>query len=140
MRSPRPRAPCPGWSEHDCYALLRQVRWPEGIGCPWCGQRRVTTHTRHPRSSRCRYLCLSCRRTFTDLTGAPFARTNLPLDCWFLYLRVQASGLRLSALAKELGVKWDTAASMERRVARSAASAPWVRRLQEAIMRSIRDA
>ncbi|MFQ5852117.1 MAG: transposase [Candidatus Binatia bacterium] len=109
-------------NEDWCYRALRQVRWPSGIGCPSCGQNRVTTHSKSNRTPRRRYLCLSCRRTFTDLTGSPFARTNLPLAKWFLCLRLTDCGLSTSALAKELGVKWDTSIHMQRRL-----GTPWGR-------------
>lgn len=63
-----------------------------------------------------RYLCLSCRRTFTDLTGTPFARTNLPVTKWFLCLRQLRRPQTTAELARRLGVKWDTAADLQRRL------------------------
>ncbi len=115
--------PCPpreilhaALTEEQCYAALRQLRWPAGIICPGCGGGRVTTHTNPAASPRRRYLCLACRRTFTDLTGTSFAHTKLPLRSWLLYLRLRASGCRTAELAKGLGVKWDTIAAMTRRL------------------------
>jgi hypothetical protein len=49
------------------------------------------------------------------LTGTPFARTNLPLSTWFLYLRLLDQGLSSSELAKALRVKWDTIGYLHRR-------------------------
>jgi transposase-like protein len=99
-----------------CYQILREMRWPKGIACPFCERRRVTTHSKFGKTPRRRYLCLSCHRTFSDLTGTPMARTNLSLGKWFLCSRLIEEGGRTSELAKELGVKWDTAAHMQRRL------------------------
>ena len=120
------------FSEAWCYELLRRVRWPDGIACPYCGSIRVTTHSKSAEAARQRYLCLGCRHTFTDLTGTPFARTNLPLATWFWGLRLLGEGRSRSELAKELGVKWDTMGHMERRLALTLARPGLVRQLREA--------
>ena len=121
------------FSEDRCYEILRQMRWPEGIICPLCEGKRVTTHSKFASTSRRRYLCVGCRRTFTDLTGTPLARTNLPLGTWFLCLDLIARGQKTSELAKELGVKWDTAAYMVRRLDRALIRQGFVWRLRDAV-------
>ncbi len=118
-------------SDAWCYGVLRQVRWPNGITCPLCGRDRVTTHSKSAATSRRRYLCLDCRHTFTDLTGTPFAHTNLPLASWFLCLRLMNRGVTTSDLAKKLGVKWDTAAHMERRLGLALSRPGLARQLRE---------
>ncbi|MBI3000123.1 MAG: transposase [Deltaproteobacteria bacterium] len=121
------------FSEDRCYEILRQMRWPKGIICPLCEGKRVTTHSKFTSTSRRRYLCVGCRRTFTDLTGTPLARTNLPLGTWFLCLDLTARGQKTSELAKELGVKWDTAAYMVRRLDRALIRQGFVWRLRDAV-------
>ena len=121
------------FSEDRCYEILRQMRWPKGIICPLCEGKRVTTHSKFASTSRRRYLCVGCRRTFTDLTGTPLARTNLPLGTWFLCLDLIARGQKTSKLAKELGVKWDTAAYMLRRLDRALIRQGFVWRLRDAV-------
>jgi len=120
-------------SDAWCYEILRRLRWPEGIICPRCKQGRVTNHSKFAASSRRRYLCLSCRRTFSDLTGTPFARTNLPLDIWFLSLDLVGQSMRTSELARALGVKWDTTLYIERRINSSLHSLGLLQRLRQAI-------
>ena len=120
------------FSEGWCYEVLRTARWPSGIMCPRCGQARVTTHSRSAGTSWRRYLCLACRRTFTDLTGTPFARTNLPLTTWFRCLRIMGQGRSTSGLAKELQVKWDTSIQLQRRLAAALARPGLVQQLREA--------
>ena len=120
------------FSEAWCYEVLRTARWPNGIMCLRCGQARVTTHSKSAGTSWRRYLCLGCRRTFTDLTGTPFARTNLPLTTWFRCLRLMGQGHNTSGLAKELQVKWDTSVQLQRRLAAALARPGLVRQLREA--------
>ena len=120
------------FSEAWCYEVLRTARWPNGIMCLRCGQARVTTHSKSAGTSWRRYLCLGCRRTFTDLTGTPFARTNLSLTTWFRCLRLMGQGHNTSGLAKELQVKWDTSVQLQRRLAAALARPGLVRQLREA--------
>lgn len=123
------------FSETWCYEQLRRVRWSRGITCPFCGGIRVTTHSKRAGTPRRRYLCLGCRRTFTDLTGTPLARTNLPLAKWFLCLRLLRHGTTTTDLARALGVKWDTAVQLQRRLGVALARPGLVRQLREAMER-----
>jgi transposase-like protein len=118
-----------------CYETLRRCRWPDGVTCPRCGLKRVTAHTRSGRTARVRYLCLRCRRTFTDLTGTPLARTNLPLETWFLCLWLFGQERSVVEMARDLGVKWDTAVHMQRRLARGLSSSGFLRQLREIIVK-----
>ena len=117
--------------ETSSYEILRALRWPKGVICPYCKQARVTTHTKSALTPRRRYLCVGCRRTFTDLIGTPFARTNLPLRIWLLSLQLIGEGLASSELAKVLEVKWDTAVHMQRRLALPLNRPGLIRRLRE---------
>ncbi|MBI2529107.1 MAG: transposase [Candidatus Rokubacteria bacterium] len=118
-------------SEARCYDMLRQARWPNGMTCPGCGGRRITTHSRSPRTPRRRYLCLSCRRTFSDLTATPLAQTNLPLAKWFECLRLLPGRHTTAGLAKALDVKWDTAVRLQRQLATSPGRPGLVQRLRQ---------
>ena len=109
------------------------MRWPRRIACPYCGVERVTTHTKSPATPRRRYLCLGCRRTFSDLTATPMARTNLPLGKWFQSLLLVGEGMRTSDLAKEIGVKWETAAHIQRILSIGMSRAGFFSRLREAL-------
>ncbi len=120
-----------GFNEAWGYKMLRHVRWPNGVTCSHCGRGRVTTHSRSARTPRRRYLCLECRRTFTDLTGTPFARTNLPLGTWLLCLQLMGQGRTTAELAKKLGVKWDTTAHMRARLQGASEHTGFVQQLRE---------
>ncbi len=118
-------------SEAWCYEMLRRARWPDGITCPYCLEKRVTTHSKPANTPRRRYLCLVCRRTFTDLTATPLARTNLPLGKWLLCIRLLQHGRTTTDLAKALEVKWDTAVHLQRRLGTALARPGLVRQLRE---------
>ncbi len=123
--------------EASSYELLRVLRWPNGIICPYCEQTRVTTHTKSAITPRRRYLCVNCRRTFTDLTGTPFAGTNLPLRIWLLSLWLVENRLATSDLAKTLNVKWDTAAYIQRRLATPLSRPGLIRRLRDVLQNGV---
>lgn len=116
--------------------MLRQTRWPEGIVCPYCRRARTSLHSKPSNTPRRRYLCLACRRTFTDTTGTLLARSNLPLAVWFACLRRSRSRQTPGELARAIGVKWDTAAQLQRRVALALARPGFFRRLREAAEQS----
>lgn len=122
-------------AENHCYQTLRKLRWPQGIVCPHCRNSKVTIHSKPECTPRRRYLCLGCRKTFTDLTGTPFARTNLPLGLWFLSLELLGSGTprKTSELARRLGVKWDTVFLMQRRLTASPGKADLLELLRQVI-------
>lgn len=97
------------------FEPLRSARWPEGIVCPRCGGR-ATLHSKTTRSARRRYLCLACRRTFSDLTGTLFSRSKVPVSVWLECLRLVEMQATTADMARVLGVKWDTARRMEQRI------------------------
>jgi transposase-like protein len=121
------------FSEAWCYEVLRRIRWPNGLICPFCAESRVTIHSKSATTPRRRYLCLGCRQTFSDLTGTPFARTNLPLSTWFLCLRLMGQGRRTSELARELGVKGETMTRIQRRLTMAMGCSGLVRQLRDAV-------
>ncbi|MEE8326439.1 MAG: IS1595 family transposase [candidate division NC10 bacterium] len=118
-----------GW----CFERLQQIRWPSGITCPRCHSMKVTVHSRSCRSPRRKYLCRRCRRVFTDLTGTPMARTNLDLRTWFLCLRLMESVNDTAELARKLGVKWETADKMRRKLAATSRNMEIIRKLNRVV-------
>jgi transposase-like protein len=123
-----------GRDESWCYEVLRSLRWPDGLECPYCRRRRVTSHTKSKATPRRRYLCLHCRGTFTDLTGTPMARTHLPLTAWFRALDLVADACSTATLARSLDVKWDTAAHVRRRIGHALQPPGFMYQLRQAIL------
>jgi transposase-like protein len=68
-------------TEDACKALLRDLRWPDGIRCPRCADKRI-----YRAGEDFRWKCKSCNKNgyrFTVLTGSVFENTNVPLRTWF---------------------------------------------------------
>lgn len=69
---------------------LRQLRWPNGIGCPHCGSPNVEQRERCPKGGQ-RYHCPACARrlaqrvaTFNDWTDTIFEDSKLEPVAWVL--------------------------------------------------------
>ncbi len=92
-----------GWIERvpeaELWALLRQVRWANGLCCPHCGERDpayLEVIDRHYRGGMYRYRCRVCHEagdpgeggTFTDLTDTMF--DGCRVDIRSLWLIVEA--------------------------------------------------
>ncbi len=93
--------------EERCHAALVQMRWPDGFVCPDCGG---VEHS-YSRDRRI-FQCSACRVQTSAKAGTIFHKSKTPLTKWFLAMHLltsaknDISGLEL---ARQLGVKWDTA-------------------------------
>ena len=94
-------------SEDACRTYLEELRWPDGIACPRCGDTSVSiVHERH------QYDCNSCRYQFSVMSGTIFHDTHLPLWKWFLavYTMVESKkGVSANQIKRELNVAYRTA-------------------------------
>jgi ribosomal protein L37AE/L43A/transposase-like protein len=93
--------------EDKCHAALIQMRWPEGFVCGKCAGRRYS----YAKPRRV-FQCSSCRTQTTVKAGTIFHKSKTPLVKWFLaiYLLTQSKNdIAALELARQLGVKWDTA-------------------------------
>jgi hypothetical protein len=93
--------------EDKCHAALIRMRWPEGFVCGKCGERKHSYA-----NSRRVFQCSVCRTQTTVKAGTIFHKSKTPLVKWFLaiYLLTQSKNdIAALELARQLGVKWDTA-------------------------------
>ena len=93
--------------EKQCHAALIEMRWPEGFVCPKCGGRRYS----YAKARRI-FQCSACRTQTSVKAGTIFHKSRTPLVKWFLaiYLLTQSKNdIAALELARQLGVKWDTA-------------------------------
>ena len=94
-------------TEEQCHDALVEMRWPDGFVCPKCGERAYSYCK--PRKL---FQCRGCRKQTSVRVGTVFANSRTPLRKWFLAIHLitsaknDISGLEL---ARQLGVKWDTA-------------------------------
>lgn len=93
-------------SEDACKALLRDMRWPDGVvKCPRCGNDKVYT-LRH---KRFHWQCRICQKNgyrFSVITKTIFENTNYPLSTWFevIYLMSQSKkGMSALQLHRMIG-------------------------------------
>ena len=88
-----------------CFALVRQLRWPEGVRCPGCGRDTVIRDgCDDTQPYRQRYRCKNCAGRFDDLTGTALAGHHQPLRVWVLCLYFMGLNLSNRQIAQELGL------------------------------------
>src|SRR5690606_27212552 len=101
---PPPRLPSPELVH--LLEELRTARFALGLHCPRCGCERV--HRWGSFSGRQRYLCLGCKRTFSDLTRTPAAYSK-KLLLWHDYGQCLAEGLSVRRAARRVRIHPATA-------------------------------
>lgn len=101
-------------SEEQCHEALVGFRWPEGFVCPACGGRTYSLY-----SARRLFQCSTCRRQTSVKAGTIFHKSRAPLTKWFfaIYLVTQSKNdISSLELSRQLGVKYDTAWGMKRKL------------------------
>ncbi len=87
------------------FALVRQHRWPEGVGCCACDISSVIRDVcDHTQPHRQRYRCKAYASRFDDLTGTVLAGHNQPLRVWVLCLYFMGLNLSNRQIVGELGL------------------------------------
>jgi transposase-like protein len=88
-----------------CFALVRRLRWPEGVRCPEGGSEAVARNGHDDtQPHRQRYRCQACAARFDDLTGTVLAGHHQPLRVWVLCLCFMGLNLSNRQIAAELGL------------------------------------
>ncbi len=91
------------WQEEDeCRRLLLNLRWPNGVACPRCGNLHISWIT-----TRGTFDCLACRYVFSVTAGTTLHKTHIPLSKWFVatYLMcVSKKGIPAVQLARMLRI------------------------------------
>lgn len=78
-------------TEDSCREYLVEMRWPDGVRCPRCGNDKVIRLSR-PWTWQCR-ACAPQGYRFSPLVGTIFENTNVALCTWFqvIYLMWQSN-------------------------------------------------
>lgn len=100
----------------NCRKLMIELRWPDGIRCPYCGSEKVTYLSKN-RVWKC-YTGHS-KPKFSLKTGTIFEDSPLGLDKWFaaLWLVVNCkNGISSCEVARDLGVTQKSAWFMMHRL------------------------
>ena len=101
-------------TEEACAETLFKYRWPNGFICPKCGHDSAWFIT-----TRKVYQCSGCRHQVSVTAGTLLHSTNLPLVKWFWAIYLAASdkgGISALRLCKHIGVSWQTARSMLKKI------------------------
>ena len=86
-----------------CYAVVRELRWPDGVRCPECGSGRIKKRGYHTHQAhRQRYQCQACGQQFDDLSGTILEGHHQPLRVWVLCLYFMGLNLSNEQIAVEL--------------------------------------
>jgi len=94
-------------TDEKCREILTKLRWPEGVTCSRCKERKVCYL-----ESRKQFECASCSYQFSVTTGTIFNDTHLPLEKWFAatYLLCEAKkGISACQIQRTLGMSYKTA-------------------------------
>jgi transposase-like protein len=94
-------------TDERCREILTKLRWPEGVTCPRCKERKTCYI-----ADRKQFECGSCFYQFSVTTGTVFNDTHLPLDKWFAatYLLCEAKkGMSACQIQRTLGISYKTA-------------------------------
>src|SRR5437763_13432693 len=90
----------------ECFALVRQHRWPEGVRCPGCDSNAVVRNGHdETQPHRQRYRCQACASRFDDLSGTVLAGHHQPLRIWVLCLYFMGLNLSNRQIAAELRLR-----------------------------------
>ena len=101
-------------SEDQCRAYLEELRWPDGVECPRCGEKSISQIKKRPQ-----YDCNSCRYQFSVTAGTIFHDSHLPLWKWFLavYLIAESKkSISANQLKRTLSVSYKTAWYLSHRI------------------------
>jgi transposase-like protein len=85
---------------------LRESKFSAGRICPHCSSPKVIMHGNF--KGRQRYRCKACKKTFSDFTNSPIARSRYP-EKWVLFAECMLKNMCLKETAKELGITKTTA-------------------------------
>ena len=94
-------------SEEKCRAFMEALRWPKGVYCPKCGEKKINSIP-----SRHQHECASCGYQFSATAGTIFHDTHLPLWKWFLAVYIMCEskkGISALQLKRMIGVSYKTA-------------------------------
>jgi len=94
-------------TDDRCRELLERLRWPEGVECPRCKDRRVSRMKDYAR-----FECVGCEYQFTVTSGTIFHDSHLPLPVWFmavLLLCEAKKGMSAMQVKRTLGIAYKTA-------------------------------
>ena len=103
--------------DRRCYEQVRELRWAEGVKCPYCGS---LSYRRQGHHASCEYRhcyqCKACKRPYDDLTNTAYHENSQPLKIWVLCLKLLKWGFSTAQIAEELNLSENECLNMIRRL------------------------
>lgn len=85
---------------------VKKSRFSRGKVCPHCGHAEVSRNGKFNGAQR--YICKSCRKTFTDFTRSPKHNSNKDVTKWIKYAKCMINGYSIIKCAREVGISIPT--------------------------------
>jgi transposase-like protein len=98
-----------------CIEYLKQLRWSNGVVCPFCNHKKVYNIA----GARPHYKCAGCRKHFSALKGSIFENSAIPLSKWFMAIYILSThrkGISSVQVSRDIGVRQKTAWFMMQRI------------------------
>ncbi len=99
--------------------FLEKSRWPDGPGCPFCGQLDTVKPLGGKSMGPGWFHCADCRDKFTVRTGSVMERSHIPLHKWLLATHLMTSskkGMSAHQMHRMLGISYNSAWFMCHRI------------------------
>lgn len=77
---------------------VKENRFSKGKVCPHCGHEEVSRNGKF--NDKQRYICKSCRKTFTDFTRSPRYNSKKDIRKWILYSKCMINGYSIRKCAE----------------------------------------
>ena len=103
--------------QQACLSHLEEVRWGDEPGCPFCHSGHVARKAEKGRLGRGN--CHACKSSFNVLSGTIFAKTQIPLQQWFVAITLvlhAKKSLSRYQLGRDLALNQRSAWYMQQRI------------------------
>jgi transposase-like protein len=110
-----------------CTQFMAAVRWPDGVTCPHCGEKRNSFN-----KARRYWQCKDCRKQFTIKTGSVMEDSPIGLDKWLpaIWMIVNAkNGVSSYEIHRALGITQKSAWFLLHRIRLAMQSRTWDKQL-----------
>ena len=85
---------------------VKENRFSKGKVCPCCGNHEVSRYGKF--NGKQRYICKSCRKTFTDFTRSPLYKSKKDITKWILYSKCMINGYSIRKCVELVGISVPT--------------------------------
>jgi len=105
--------------EEAARLYLQEVRWPDGVYCPYCGTLDGIKSLGGDSMGAGWFYCAACQDKFTVRVGSIFERSHIPLHKWLLAFRLMASskkGISAHQLHRTLKITYKSAWFLAHRI------------------------